>query len=85
MKIHFLVTIVSIVLVSCNQQDNPQSPPMSGEDIEKQSVRDLNSIKKTPLDQSESESDRKITQKIRQVLVSDGSLSLEAKKYQNHH
>jgi osmotically-inducible protein OsmY len=34
---------------------------------------------KTPLNQSESEADRTITQKIRQAIVSDNSMSTDAK------
>lgn len=42
-------------------------------------VRDRDTMAKTPLDQSESEADRTITQRIRQAIMSDDSLSTNAK------
>lgn len=42
-------------------------------------VRDRDSRVLTPMDQSESEGDRRITQEIRKALMSDSSLSTDAK------
>jgi hyperosmotically inducible protein len=63
MKRIFLMTILSLTLVACNQQDKPNNPTSYGEDYDNigKNIRDRDSMTKTPLDQSESEADRKIT------------------------
>ena len=81
MKIFFLMTMLSLTLIACDRQDKPNNPPSSEQDYDNtgKNIRDRDSMTKTPLDQSESEADRKITQKIRQAIMSDGSLSTDAK------
>ena len=44
-----------------------------------QNARDKDGHNLTPLDQSETEADRQLTQKVRQDLVADDSLSVDAK------
>ena len=46
-------------------------------------IRDRDSMTKTPLDQSESEADRMITQKIRKAVMADSALSTNAKNIKN--
>jgi hyperosmotically inducible protein len=48
-------------------------------DNTKKNERDRNSAALTPMDQSNSEGDLKITQQIRQAVMADGSLSFTAK------
>ena len=81
MKNLFLLTLLSFTLMACEQQNKPINPPASGQDNDNtgKNVRDRDLMTKTPLDQSESEEDRTITQKIRQVIMSDDALSTNAK------
>ena len=81
MKKIFLMTILSLTLAACDQQGKPNNPATSGQDFDNtgKNIRDRDSTTKTPLDQSESESDRKITQEIRQAIMSDSTLSTNAK------
>lgn len=74
----FLMMALSLVVIACDRTNNP--PPM-GQDYDNtgQNVRDRDSMTKTPLDQSETEADRTITQKIRQAIMSDNALSTNAK------
>jgi len=55
------------------------SAPSTKPDNSKVNQRDQNSAALTPMDQGSSESDRKITQQIRQDLMKDKSLSFTAK------
>lgn len=48
-------------------------------DNTKRNERDRDGTTQTPLDQSESEADRNITQEIRKQVVADDSLSMNAK------
>lgn len=73
MKKLYLITMISLTLTACDRHDKPKSPPPSGQEYD----RSLTTT--TPLDQSESETDQTITQKIRQAIMSDGSLSTNAK------
>ena len=59
----------------------PNPPPSTGKDADNSGVntRDRSSAALTPMDQGGSESDRKITQQIRQALMKDKSLSFTAK------
>lgn len=89
MKKIFLMTMLSLTLIACDRQDKPNNTPQSGQDYNSQqdynndntgkNIRDRDSMTKTPLDQSESEADRTITQKIRQSIMSDSALSTNAK------
>lgn len=77
----FAITMLSLTLVACDRMDKPMTPPPAGHDYDntEQNVRDRDSATITPMNQSESEADRTITQKIRQSIMSDGSLSTNAK------
>lgn len=81
MKKFFLMTMLSLTLIGCERQDKPNNPPPNGHDYDNTgiNVRDRDSATKTPLDQSESEADRTITQKIRKAIMSDSDLSTNAK------
>lgn len=81
MKNLFLLMILSLALIACERRDNP-TPPSSSEqnhDNTGKNVRDRDSVTKTPMNQSETQSDRAITQKIRQAIMSDKALSTNAK------
>lgn len=73
-----LLGLFSMALISCERQDHPKNHPSKVENTER-NTRDRDSMTKTPMDQSENESDRRITQKIRQAIMSDDSLSTNAK------
>lgn len=77
----FLMIMLSLTLMACDRQDYPNNPPQSRQDFDNtgKNVRDRDSMIKTPMDQSESEMDRTITQKIRQAVMADDSLSTNAK------
>ena len=77
----FIMTMLSLTLVACDRQDKPNDPNQTAQESDNtgKNVRDRDSMTKTPLDQSESEADRTITQKIRQAIMSDDSLSTNAK------
>lgn len=80
-KTIFLIPMLALTLVACDRQDKSSSPVSVGIDHDNtgKNIRDRNSMTKTPLDQSESEADRAITQKIRQALISDDALTTNAK------
>lgn len=80
MKFFFLLMMLSLTLMACDRQDKPTNNS-SSEDYDNtgKNTRDRDSMTKTPLDQSENEGDRKITQRIRQAIMSDDSLSTDAK------
>jgi hyperosmotically inducible protein len=89
MKKILLMTMFSLTLVACDRQDKANNPLSSGQDYNSgqdysndntgKNIRDRDSMTKTPFDQSESEVDRTITQKIRQAIMSDSALSTNAK------
>ena len=59
--------------------EQPQSPPaQTAPDNTGRNVRDRSGATLTPGDQSESEADRTLTQRIRQAVVADDSLSTTA-------
>jgi len=76
-----LTMILSLMLVACDQQGKSNTAQQSAQDYDNtaKNVRDRDAVVNTPLDQPESELDRKITQKIRQTLLSDDSLSTNGK------
>lgn len=77
MKKHlFILSSLCLVLSACEHDDNRNAP---NADNTGRNVRDRNAQAMTPGDQSESEADRTITQKIRQAIVDDNSLSTNAK------
>ncbi len=73
-----IILVVSFVLLlaGCSKKEQPERV---GADNTGRNVRDRSSESVTAGDQSESESDRKITQNIRQAVVADDSMSTNAK------
>lgn len=80
MKKILALSVLSLALFACERQDRQSATEVS-EDVDNsgQNVRDRDSRTKTPLDQSETEVDRITTQKIRRALISDSTLSVNAK------
>lgn len=76
-----LLPILSLALVSCETSDTKpkSSPSYQDADNTGRNVRDRNNATLTPGDQSENESDRVISQKIRKLIMQDDSLSSNAK------
>lgn len=72
---------LSITLVACEGQDKTSGTTQieTDKDNTGQNVRDRDTRALSPMDQSEKEGDRTITQTIRQALMADGSLSTNAK------
>lgn len=77
------MVMFSSVLMACERHDkvvhHDSSTVVEDNDNTGKNVRDRDSATKTPLDQSESESDRTITQRIRQAIMADSALSTNAK------
>lgn len=71
-----LMGFLSLGLVACDRQESPISHNPDNTGI---NVRDRDSASLTPGNQSETEADRTLTQKIRQALLSDSALSQNAK------
>ncbi len=69
----FLLSSLCLVLSACENQSNPPNADNTG-----RNVRDRGPTI-TPGEQGESEADRTITQKIRQSLMNDDSLSTNGK------
>lgn len=85
-KQFFLLCSLCLVLSACeNYTTTPGSEagrnPEAGRNMDNtgRNMRDRNSSLMTPMDQSENEIDRSITQKIRQSLMDDNNLSTNAK------
>lgn len=80
-KNFFLLVFLSLSLIACERQDKPSTanPQEYDNDNTGKNIRDRDSMNKTSFDQSESEADRTITQKIRQAIVADKALSTDAK------
>ncbi len=74
MKKFILLSSLCLLLAACDHK--PKQPDA---DNTAWNARDRNSQMVTAEDQSESEADRMITQKIRQAIVEDDSLSTNAK------
>lgn len=94
MKKFLLMTVLSLSLVACEQQTKPNVTSQNPQDTEYSDRNNTESYSSdntginnrnrdadtaTPFDQSESEADRVITQKIRKALIADNSLSTNAK------
>ena len=83
MKIISLLLFTSAVIVggACSRDRGsaPQSSAAVEPDNTGRNVRDRGGETKTPMDQSENEADRTITQNIRKALTADDSLSTNAK------
>ncbi len=69
----FLLSSLCLLLTACEQNTSPSA------DNTGRNVRDRSGQTLTPGDQLENEADRGITQKIRQALMDDDSLSTNAK------
>jgi hyperosmotically inducible periplasmic protein len=81
---HRISLVASFCLVlagACNRERNTVRTESANvpADNTKKNERDREGTTVTPLDQSESEADRRITQEIRQQVVKDDRLSLDAK------
>ena len=78
----FFLPLLSLALVSCERMDNPPNNQRTALEVDKdntaRNVRDRDATA-TPFDQSETKNDLAITQKIRQAIVSDDSLSTNSK------
>lgn len=76
----FLMAIFSLALTACDTHDKPLNTSHAQEDADNtgRNVRDRDNTL-TPGDQSESEADRTLTQKIRQALMADKALSSNGK------
>jgi hyperosmotically inducible periplasmic protein len=83
MKNLLLLAMLSLTLVACDRQDRPNNSAVNREEYNNdntgKNVRDRDYKTITPLDQSENERDLTITQKIRQALIADNALSINAK------
>lgn len=94
MKNLSLMAVLSLALVSCEMDKNKASEQTTtttrtdarirdsrnyDSDNTAKNVRDRDASAKTPLDQAENETDRTITQKIRQAVVAHDRLSTNAK------
>ena len=74
---HKLLSLATIAAMTCSAMaaDDKKVEP----DNSKKNERDRSGDAKTPLDQSNTPEDRKITQNIRQAVVKDDSLTMTAK------
>lgn len=80
MKRLLSIMALSLTLVACDRPDHPNNPSVQQDnDNTGKNVRDRDFKTKTPMDQSENEVDRTITQKIRQAIIADDALSTNAK------
>lgn len=82
-KILFL-PLVCLALIACERNDGRPVPPPGTQthynaDNTAKNVRDTNQNAVTPFDQSETEADRMVSQRIRQDIVKDDTLSTNAK------
>jgi osmotically-inducible protein OsmY len=81
MKSITLLLLSMVLMVGCSK--NPSEDKQVSQTVEPdnsgRNVRDRDNQTKTPVDQSENEADRTITQNIRQALTADDSLSTNAK------
>jgi hyperosmotically inducible periplasmic protein len=87
MKKLIMLAVLSLAVVSCERMDNKKTTTTTREtqrtdvrpDNTGRNVRDRNNEAVTSFNQSESEADRTITQKIRRALMDDNALSTNAK------
>jgi osmotically-inducible protein OsmY len=81
MKSIALLLLSMVLMVGCSK--NPSEDKQVSQTVEPdnsgRNVRDRDNQTKTPVDQSENEADRTITQNIRQAITADDSLSTNAK------
>jgi osmotically-inducible protein OsmY len=81
MKSITLLLLSMVLMVGCskNPSEDKQVSQTVAPDNSGRNVRDRDNQTKTPGDQSENDADRTITQKIRQAITADDSLSTNAK------
>jgi osmotically-inducible protein OsmY len=81
MKSIALLLLSMVLMVGCSK--NPSEDKQVSQTVEPdnsgRNVRDRDNQTKSPVDQSENEADRTITQNIRQAITADDSLSTNAK------
>lgn len=73
---YFLMLASALSLVACDRNDHPRSMDKDNTGI---NVRDRDMKTMTPTDQSETEADRVLTQRIRAAIIEDNNLSTDAK------
>lgn len=71
MKKFFLIGVISLSLMGCDRHDQTSPTPPK--------ENDSTAMTRHPGDQSETEADRIITQKIRRAIIADEALSPQAK------
>lgn len=76
-----LISMLSLTLTACDRLEKPYNSSSQEQDYDNtgKNVRDRDAAARTPMNQSESETDRTITQRIRQAIVADRALSSDAK------
>lgn len=81
MNNYLVLGITFLALVGCDRNDKASNHPPAAHDNDNtaKNVRDREWNTKTPPDQSETEADRTITQKMRQEIMADENLSTNAK------
>lgn len=84
MKKLILVSMLSVTLLACERDERMANAPKKSEDIDfenpdRNGRNNRDNMMKPPVDQAESEEDRRITQKIRQIIIADDSLTPNAK------
>lgn len=79
--LYLLIPVLGLGLAACGNPDHKPKPPAPRTDADNtgKNIRDRNGNLPTAGDQSESEAARKITQKIRQALMKDNTLSTNAR------
>lgn len=74
-----LLSTISLALVACERQDNTPATSDSNYSPDNTGRNAYNREEVTPSSQSDKSADLTITQKIRQVIIDDSSLSSNAK------
>jgi osmotically-inducible protein OsmY len=74
----FMFSLLALTCFSCEDHGKGKGVGVDADNTGR-NVRDRDAMAKTPMDQGESEADRTITQRIRQAIVADDSLSTNAK------
>lgn len=76
MKNLLLIGLLSLAVAACEQ---PGKTDHRRDGYKGKNTRDREMVVNSPYEQSESEADRALSQKIRQAIMSDSSLSSQAK------
>ena len=85
MKTSVLALVLAVSFLGCgknnemSKSDGPAQTAAVEPDNSRRNVRDADGTTKTPGDQSESETDRTITQNVRQAVTADDSISTNGK------